>query len=245
MTWVKICGTTNLEDALLATDAGADAVGFVFYEKSPRCIKIEMARQIVEELPEHVEKIGVFVSGSGADPMEVMSRVGLTGTQSYTAEAPQVDGGFFKAARVSSLPQRARFLMALPMNVVGASEAQLQNLAEVLVEWKKKLDETSPAAERLIGTFVMDSGNLQMPGGTGKTFDWGKAAPFVERMVQAGVKLVVAGGLTEENISEAIEILRPWGVDVASGVESRPGKKDPEKVRAFLRAVREIDRKVV
>jgi len=84
---------------------------------------------------------------------------------------------------------------------------------------------------------VLDSGDLRMPGGTGKTFDWKKAVPIADGMRQGGVKLVVAGGLTPENVTQAIGILKPWGV------EARPGRKDPEKVRAFVRAVREIDRK--
>ena len=92
-------------------------------------------------------------------------------------------------------------------------------------------------------TFVLDSGDLRQPGGTGKTFDWKVALPIAEAMRKGGVKLVVAGGLTPQNVGDAIEILKPWGVDVVSGVESTPGKKDPEKVRAFVRAVREIDRK--
>ena len=93
-------------------------------------------------------------------------------------------------------------------------------------------------------TIVLDSGELRLPGGTGKTFDWKKAVPVGEGMRKGGVKLVVAGGLTAENVGEAIGTLRPWGVDVVSGVEARPGKKDPEKLRAFVKAVRAADRKV-
>jgi phosphoribosylanthranilate isomerase len=94
-----------------------------------------------------------------------------------------------------------------------------------------------------MNTIVLDSGDLGTPGGTGKTFDWDKAVPIAEEMRRAGVNLVVAGGLTPGNVGEAMGILRPWGVDVVSGVEARPGKKDPEKVRAFVKAVREMDRK--
>ncbi len=90
MTWVKICGMTNLEDALTAVEAGADAVGFVFYEKSPRNISVEAAREIVEKLPEGVEKVGVFVTGSEPEPFEVVFRAGLTGIQSYL---PSEDSG--------------------------------------------------------------------------------------------------------------------------------------------------------
>jgi phosphoribosylanthranilate isomerase len=89
----------------------------------------------------------------------------------------------------------------------------------------------------------LDSGNLRQPGGTGTTFDWEKARGLAEGMRRDGLRLVVAGGLTPENVGDAISTLKPWGVDVVSGVEAQPGKKDPEKVRAFIRAVREIDRK--
>jgi len=95
----------------------------------------------------------------------------------------------------------------------------------------------------LLDRIVLDSGDLRQPGGTGNTFDWNKAVLIAEGMRQGGVKLIVAGGLTPANVGDAIGVLKPWGVDVASGVEARPGKKDPEKVRAFVRAVRETDRK--
>ena len=90
---------------------------------------------------------------------------------------------------------------------------------------------------------MLDSGDLRMPGGTGKTFDWDKAVPIAEGMRQGGVKLVVAGGLTAENVAGGDGDSKAWGVDVVSGVEARPGKKDPEKVRAFVKAVRDADRK--
>ena len=243
MTWVKICGTTNLEDALTAVEAGADAVGFVFYEKSPRNISVEAAREIVGKLPDQVEKIGVFVRGDGVDPMDIMFRVGLTGTQSYSSPEGGQYGEPLKAVRASCLPPRARFLTALPMNLVGADPEQLQHLTRLFSEWRKKLDEASSAVgERLMGTFVLDSGDLRTPGGTGKAFDWKRAVALADAMRQGGAKLVVAGGLTPENVSEAIGILKPWGVDVVSGVEARPGKKNPEKVRVFVEAVRDAEK---
>jgi phosphoribosylanthranilate isomerase len=241
MTWVKICGMTNLEDALTAVDAGADAVGFVFYEKSPRNIGVEEARGIVEKLPEGVEKIGVFVTGSGPEPFKVVSHAGLTGIQSYPPSESGTASGSTKATGRSLFPERARFLMALPMKFVSDDEGQIQHLAADFAKWGKNLPEDFP--EGLLDTIVLDSGDLRMPGGTGKTFDWKKALPIAEGMRQGGVKLVVAGGLTVENVGEAIGILKPWGVDVASGVEAHPGKKDPEKVRAFVKAVRDSARK--
>jgi phosphoribosylanthranilate isomerase len=103
--------------------------------------------------------------------------------------------------------------------------------------------QSHPGGDQLLNffqTIFLDSGTLQQPGGTGVAFDWQKAAPIVERL-QRVVRVVIAGGLNPTNVTEAIHILRPWGVDVSSGVESTPGKKDPEKVRAFVSAVRKAE----
>ncbi len=242
MTWVKICGMTNLEDALTAVDAGADAVGFVFYEKSPRNITVEAAREIVEKLPESVEKIGVFVHGGEQDPARVFPEAGLTGMQTYFSveNVERRDGG--GAIGASLLPKRARFMTALPMRLFGEDVEQIQTATD-FANWGKNLPDGTSIPADLFGTFVLDSGDLRMPGGTGKTFDWKNAVPLAEGMRRGGVKLVVAGGLTPENVGEAMQILKPWGVDVVSGVEARPGKKDPVKVRAFVKAVRDADRK--
>jgi len=244
MTWIKICGTTNLEDALVAVEAGADAVGFVFYEQSPRCVTVEAAREICEKLPESVEKIGVFVNGGETDPVDALLEAGLTGAQTYfSVESGAVRDGGKKGIGVSLLSKRARFLMALPMKLFGEDEGQINTSAANFANWGKNLPEGFSLPEGLMDTFVLDSGDLRTPGGTGKTFNWDKAVPIAEGMRRGGVKLVVAGGLTAKNVAEAMKILKPWGVDVASGVEARPGKKDPEKVRAFVRAVRQADRK--
>jgi phosphoribosylanthranilate isomerase len=234
MTWIKICGTTNLEDALVAV---------VFYEKSPRYITVEAAREIVEKLPESVEKVGVFVNGDGVEPADVLLASGLTGLQWYVSPEGGAGRGSQKATGACCRPKRARFLMAVPMNWIGVDEERIRGMASDFATWGKNLPEGSSLPEGLLDTFVLDSGDLRQPGGTGKTFDWKVALPIAEGMRQGGVKLVVAGGLTPQNVGEAIGILKPWGVDVVSGVEARPGKKDPEKVRAFVRAVREIDRK--
>jgi phosphoribosylanthranilate isomerase len=234
---------TNLEDALAAVEAGADAVGFVFYEKSPRKISVNAAREIVEKLPEGVEKIGVFVNGDLVQPLDVTRHAGLTGMQTYPPGGGGARGGGLTAVKVSSLPSRLRLLISLPMNLLGENEGQTQRLSADWANAGKTLAEFAGLSQGLLDTFVLDSGDLRQPGGTGKTFDWKKAVPIAEGMRQGGVKLVVAGGLTSENVGEAIRVLSPWGVDVSSGVEAQPGKKDPEKVRAFIRAVREIDRK--
>jgi phosphoribosylanthranilate isomerase len=239
MTWVKICGMTNLEDALTAVDAGADALGFVFYEKSPRNISVEEARAIVEKLPEGVEKIGVFVDSNGRYCARVVREVGLTGTQTYF---PIKGGGSPMATGASLFPERARHLIALPMSFV-LEDQRIQQAASEFVTREKDVPMDVSLPEDQMVTVLLDSGDLLVPGGTGKKFDWDRAVPIAESMRRGGVKLVVAGGLTAENVAEAIGVLEPWGVDVVSGVEATPGKKDPAKVRAFVKAVREMDRK--
>jgi phosphoribosylanthranilate isomerase len=233
----------NLEDALFAVEAGADAVGFVFYEKSPRNVSVEVVREIVQKLPEEVEKIGVFVMGCGdVDSTRVLLQAGLTGTQTYMYFENGERRGVGSALGVSLLPKRARFMMALPMKVFGDDE-ELQKAEFKFTNRDQHLLDGFSLPEGLMDTFVLDSGDLRMPGGTGKTFDWQKAVPIAESMRRSGVKLVVAGGLTPENVGEAMIVLKPWGVDVVSGVEASPGKKDPDKVRAFVKAVRDADRK--
>src|SRR5580693_296591 len=221
MTWVKIGGMTNLEDALVAVDAGADAVGFVFYEKSPRCVSVETAREIVEKLPAGVEKVGVFVGASGA--VEVALASGVDAMQWYLV----VDSN---PAPLEPHPPEFRKLRqycAIPYSTFLKS---------------KFPDAKSAAIPGLIDAFFIDSGNEQSLGGTGTAFNWNEAASVLRAFAQR-TPVVIAGGLKPDNVGEAISILRPWGVDVVSGVEASPGKKDPEKVRAFVRTVREIDRK--
>src|SRR5258708_1469952 len=244
MTWVKICGMTNLEDTLTAVDAGADAVGFVFYEKSPRHISVEAAREIVEKLPESVEKIGVFVMGSEPDPVDVLIHAQLTGAQYYfLGGSDAVQGGGTKAIGMSAFARPPRFLMALPMKMFADNEEQIQGMVSNFAGWGKNFPDGFSLPEGMMDTFLLDSGDLRTPGGTGKTFEWNKAVPIAEAMRQGGLRLVVAGGLTAGNVGDAIETLKPWGVDVASGVECQTGQKNPQKVRAFVKAVREIDRK--
>ena len=220
MTWVKICGTTNLEDARLAVEAGADAVGFVFYQKSPRCVTVETAREIVEKLPGRIEKVGVFVNEPEDALLAVADGAGLTAVQMHgDNEDPHVADLIAK-----SRPQ---------VKVLAAISMRHPNPAGWAMMWHPDS----------VQAFLLDSGGSSQPGGTGEVFDWTAALPTLEDMRRLA-KIVAAGGLTSANVRSAIEILKPWGVDVASGVEARPGKKDPEKVRAFVRAVREMDREL-
>jgi len=218
MTWVKICGMTNLEDALAAVEAGADAVGFVFYEKSPRCVSVGTAREIVARLPESVEKIGVFVNEGEDIICDFADRAGLTGIQMH---------GDDEDPHVADL-----VVKRMPGVSVMAAVSMRRPAAQGWMMWH-------PDSVR---AFLVDSGNSLKHGGTGEVFDWVASVPVVDDIKRL-FKVVAAGGLMPGNVERAIETLKPWGVDVVSGVEARPGKKDAEKVRAFVRAVREMDRK--
>ena len=219
MTWVKICGMTNLEDALTAVDAGADAVGFVFYEKSPRCVSVETAREIVAKLPENVEKVGVFVDSKVQDAKEMFLHAGLTMAQVY-GESVDEWYAWFES-------EGTKLMWAIPGNPLN------NGVFTSLGSYKKR-----------ITALLVDSGSGDRPGGTGVRFDWETAKMGIWHL-GTRVPIVVAGGLTPDNVNDAVRTLTPWGVDVVSGVEASPGKKDPEKVRAFVRAVREYDQRAL
>ena len=219
MTWIKICGTTDLEDANTAVEAGADALGFVF-APSPRRISPRDAARIIAALPASVEKIGVFVNQSAELVLDTVEKAGLTGVQLHGEE----DGRFARHLQEVA-KSRLLLLKAISMSEVGKAKGKTFAIA---------------AAEDAAGAFsalMLDSGSHARRGGTGLTFDWQDAAP-VARLLARKFKLIVAGGLNPDNVAKALRIFQPWGVDVASGVEQSPGKKDGEKLRAFIAAVR-------
>jgi phosphoribosylanthranilate isomerase len=221
MTWVKICGTTNLEDAQTAVDAGADAVGFVFYEKSPRRIDLRHAHDIIEKLPSKTEKVGVFVDERDERISAIAQQVGLTAIQLHNYASPKhVTNGFTFSPR--------KLFVVLSVAQMFDRDGQFSRLG-----WRTGVKNPADA-------IFLDSGTRESPGGTGNVFDWAKAAPTALFIAQR-FKLVIAGGLTALNVAEAIRVLKPWGVDVSSGVESRPGKKDPRKICAFIAAVQEAE----
>ncbi|HTZ96065.1 MAG TPA: phosphoribosylanthranilate isomerase [Terriglobales bacterium] len=239
MTWVKICGITNLEDALTAVEAGADALGFVFYEKSPRSVDPETARQIVSKLPEGVQKLGVFVGSYPEDLVQLVLNLRLTATQLHLGFVP----GSNDAAYGSSAPRFGRH-WSLPASMFIEHEDAAKGLISSFARLTDFMQSHSQGnnGRGLSPIIFLDAGTAQQPGGTGTTFDWHKAVPAVEEMRHT-IRVVVAGGLNPTNVGEAMRTLKPWGVDVSSGVEASPGKKDPEKVRAFIAAVREEDAK--
>jgi phosphoribosylanthranilate isomerase len=228
MTWVKICGITNPEDALTAVNAGADALGFVFYEPSPRYVEPQVVRQIGVRLPERVERVGVFVGHQSDRMLAIAAKAGLTAVQLLGEEdpvlAPQFADGRHPRGK-NLLPKgwpNVKVLVALSMRDPAAALAQAK-------EWDAKR----------VRAFLLDSGSPAKPGGTGQVFDWNASLAAVEQIRNLG-NIVAAGGLTPENVGRAVDILKPWGVDVSSGVEASPGKKDPEKVRSFIRAAKEV-----
>jgi phosphoribosylanthranilate isomerase len=205
MTWVKICGMTNLEDALIAADAGADAVGFVFYEKSPRNVTVEQVREIVRELPEGVEKVGVFVDLEAGIIRKIAMEAGLTAVQLHGVQSLE--------------------------SVLGDSRPAVESVGVA------KLIAMVPDEALHQGTGVAISTRVRE-----KAF-----AILIDAQVQMlgfVIPVIVAGGLTASDVADAMRTLRPFGVDVVSGVEAAAGKKDPGKVRAFVSAVRDMDRKV-
>jgi phosphoribosylanthranilate isomerase len=228
MTWVKICGITNLEDALVAVEAGADAVGFVFYEKSPRKIVADSAREILAKIPLHIERVGVFVNTSLKEVFETAEAAGLSAIQVY-GDQSEVSRDYLALAK--SAP-RQKLIYAMDGNGFADSGGVHQKSYMWLISQR--------LAEGLYALLV-DCASVEKPGGSGNKFDWTRARGAVQVM-NAIKPTIVAGGLDAQNVATAMTLLQPWGVDVSSGVEARPGKKDPEKVRAFIKAVREADK---
>ena len=199
---VKICGITNAEDAVAAVDAGADALGFMFYPLSPRGVTREVAAQIIRQLPPFVAKVGVFVNPSEEEVRLAITGCGLDTLQFHGEESPEFCRQFglktLKAFRVQGL--------------------------ETL-----KLLPTYSTMAWLLDSFVAGT-----RGGTGNTFNWDIAM----QAVKLGGRVILAGGLTPDNAAEAVRKVRPFALDVSSGVESVPGRKDAAKVRAFIAAAK-------
>jgi phosphoribosylanthranilate isomerase len=208
--WIKICGNTTLADAQLAAEAGADAVGFVF-APSPRQVTPEQVAPIVSKLPPALEKVGVFVNATLQEITSVVEACALTGIQLH-----------FDAPRDLPLRLRLRFGPRMLIHRV------------VYIDGGGALAAFSPESESSVDAVLIDSHTTYAAGGTGVTFDWAEASKTVFQNPAMKRRLIAAGGLNPINVSKAIATLRPWGVDVVSGVETLPGRKDPAKVRAFV-----------
>jgi len=211
--WIKICANTSLEDAMVAAEAGADAVGFVF-APSPRRVTAEQAAAIVPRLPAKIEKIGVFVDAAFDEIVATVEAAALTGVQLHWATPIEVRPKL-----------RARFGRRLRIIDVVHFQEVAQGGAPAL------------AFNTDADALVVDSRTATAVGGTGQTYDWEMARQTIF-LTSLQTKLIAAGGLTPENVAEAIAVLRPWGVDVVSGVEAAPGRKNAAKVRAFIENAR-------
>jgi phosphoribosylanthranilate isomerase len=206
---VKICGITNSADAMAAIDAGANLLGFNFYEKSPRHIAPAEAAKIRPQLPQRVKAVGIFVNALSADVMALRKSLKLDAVQLHGDESPD-----FVAGIASATP------------VIKAFRVEPEFPLATLDEY--------PSAF----AFLFDAAQTDQYGGTGRATDWDAA-----RRAALSHRIILAGGLKVENVAAAVRIVRPYGIDVASGVESSPGKKDHERLREFIQEVRRAERK--
>lgn len=197
---VKVCGITNLEDALLAVEYGADALGFVFAQ-SPRKVSPEVAKNIILKLPPFIFKVGVFVNSSLDEVREIKSFCGLDLVQLHGDEEPG-------------------YCSSLAPGVVKAFRVKDESVLSILPQYRAK-------------AYLLDAYDKSRRGGTGKVFNW----DIARRAKDLGW-IILSGGLTPDNVSEAILRAAPYAVDVSSGVESYPGKKDPLKLSSFLHRVK-------
>jgi len=200
---IKVCGTTNLKDALFAVDSGADAIGFIFYKKSPRYILQKEAKDIVAKLPPFVETVGVFVNETSDKVNRIAEQCKLTAIQLHGDESPA-------------------FCRRIKRRVIKAFRVKDTNSFKGMADYD-------------VSGFLLDSHNDDAKGGTGKIFDWNLAL----RAKKQG-PIILAGGLNPYNVFTAIHRVKPYGVDVCSGVEISPGIKDSVKIDEFIKSVRKF-----
>ena len=203
MVKIKICGITNKEDAFLATDLGADALGFVF-APSPRKIAPVEAKKIIKSLPPFIDRVGVFVNEEPSRVREILNFCCLTTLQFHGDESPSYCQGF-PCKIIKSFPIKDK----VPDSILNYS----------------------------VDAYLLDTFCQDKRGGTGRVFDW----ELAKQVKKFGLPLILSGGLTPENVSEAIRKVRPYAVDAASGLEETPGKKSKKKLKEFIKRAREED----
>jgi len=202
---VKICGITNYEDAMLAVESGAHALGFIFAE-SPRRIKPEDARSIIKRLPPFIKNIGVFVDEAPEKIKEITSRCGIDLIQLHGKETPETCEQFMP-------------------HVIKAISVKDNSVLTDIPSYKGK-----------VRALLLDTYSEKMAGGTGKIFNWDLAI----KIKSMGMPIILAGGLKPANIAAAISIVRPYALDVNSGVEEKPGKKSPALIKELFEKIKEI-----
>jgi len=227
--WVKICGTTRVEDAEMAVSAGANAVGFIF-APGPRRIAPLDARNIVAHLPATLQRVGVFVNEKPERVREIATKSGMTAVQLHGDETPEYLRNLFRANRDHvETGHRARQHATRVFKAIRMDEGAAEKI-RLFAE-----------AGELVDAFLLDA-PADVRGGSGKTFDWDVAAALMQQFKDNDkLRFVIAGGLRPDNVQDAIRKLRPWGVDVVSGVERQPGIKDEEAVRSFIDNVRAVE----
>ena len=202
MVKIKICGITNLEDALLAVEYGADALGFIFYPPSRRYVEPEKVKEIVAKLPPFIFRVGVFVDEQPEKIGQIVNGCRLDGIQLHGSETPEFCRMFRRRVIKTFQPQ---------------NESQVRQISNYKVD-----------------AFLLDSYHPELAGGTGTTFDWELAV--AAKMF--GPPVILSGGLNPDNVAEAVRLVKPYGVDVATGVEAFQGKKDRAKLKSFIEQAR-------
>lgn len=198
---VKICGITNVEDAEAAVKFGADAIGLIFYEKSPRFLSVKKAKEIIEHLPPFTVRVGVFVNPSRELIRQRIDSLNLDRVQFHGEESPD-------------------FCQEFGSRVIKAIQVKNADSLSILNQYPVK-------------TFLLDTYDRDLYGGTGQTFDWSLAVKAKDYG-----RLILSGGLDPENIAQAIRNVAPYGVDISSGVEEKPGKKDHLKIKRLMEIIR-------
>jgi phosphoribosylanthranilate isomerase len=224
MTYIKICGITTLADFRAAIEAEADYIGFIFTAISPRRISRDQAMTLTEvmrgmDVPRVPQCIGVCVDPDPAEAVELLRSCRLQALQIHRADLA-------KQKEIHSLSAGAYYPVLQPQTLAEA----LASLAELRAA--NLLNQTPWLPE-----LALDAYHPDKPGGTGEFLD----LELAQAMAAQGLRLLLAGGLTPENVAEVVRTAKPWGVDVSRGVEIAPGKKDPDKIRAFIQAVRQAD----
>jgi phosphoribosylanthranilate isomerase len=202
---IKICGITNLDDALYATECGADSLGFNFYKKSPRYIDPQKAAEIIAQLPPFVMPVGIFVNEHEDRIREIQHMTCMQAIQFHGDESPE-------------------FCQRFGGRVIKAFQIKDKESLKAMAHYR-------------VGAFLLDSYRDGMRGGTGVSFDWHLAV-----VAKTFGKIILAGGLTPENVAEAVKLVQPYAVDVAGGVEKEKGMKDHAKIKKFIAEVRRASR---
>jgi len=217
MTKIKICGITNKKDAIDASELGVDMLGFVFYKKSKRYVEPKIVRDIVNELPPFTSKVGVFANEDKDKVIEIAEECSLDVLQFHADETPDYCAGFSAA------------------NIGGSAYGGKDSYKVIKAFRIKDRDSLKGINDYGVNFYMLDAYSPEDFGGTGKSFDWKMAENF-----EFLKPVILSGGLTPDNVSNAISMLSPYGVDVSSGIEDSPGRKNLDLMKRFVEKVRRL-----